>query len=40
MKAMNVSVPRALLWQNIRKVKSYLVVGTPKWWSSSIQVLF
>ena len=30
MKAMNVSVPRALLWQNIRKVKSYLVVGTPK----------
>ena len=30
MKAMNVSVPRALLWQNIRKVRSYLVVGTPK----------
>ena len=30
MKAMDVSVPRALLWQNIRKVKSYLVVGTSK----------
>jgi hypothetical protein len=30
MKAMDISVPRALLWQNIRKVKSYLVVGTPK----------
>jgi len=30
MKAINVSVPRALLWQNIRKVKSYLVLGTPK----------
>ena len=30
MKAMNVSVPRALLWQNIRKVRSYLVVRTPK----------
>ena len=30
MKAMNVSVPRTLVWQNIRKVKSYLVVGTPK----------
>ena len=30
MKAMDVSVPRALLWQNIRKVKSYLAVGMPK----------
>jgi hypothetical protein len=29
MKAMNVSVPRALLWQNISKVKSYIANGIP-----------
>ena len=29
MKAMDVSVPRALLWQNIRKVKSYIANGIP-----------
>lgn len=30
MKAMDVSVPRALLWQNISKVKSYIANGIPK----------
>ena len=30
MRSMDISVPRALLWQNIRKMKSYMVVGTPK----------
>jgi hypothetical protein len=29
MKAMDVSVPRALLWQNISKVKSYIANGIP-----------
>jgi len=29
MKAMDVSVPRALLWQNISKVKSYIANGMP-----------
>ena len=29
MKAMDVSVPRARLWQNISKVKSYLAKGIP-----------
>lgn len=29
MKAMDVSVPRALLWQNISKVKSYIASGIP-----------
>ena len=29
MEAMDVSVPRALLWQNISKVKSYLANGIP-----------
>ncbi len=29
MKAMDVSVPRALLWQNISKVKSYIANGKP-----------
>ena len=30
MKTMNVSVPRALLWQNISKVKSFIADGMPK----------
>ena len=30
MKAMDVSVPRALLWQNISKVKSYIANGMTK----------
>jgi hypothetical protein len=30
MKAMDVSVPRALLWQNISKVKSFIADGIPK----------
>ena len=29
MKAMDVSVPRSLLWQNISKVKSYIANGIP-----------
>jgi hypothetical protein len=29
MTAMDVSVPRALLWQNISKVKSYIANGIP-----------
>ena len=29
MKAMDVSVPRALLWQNISKIKSYIANGMP-----------
>ena len=29
MKTMDVSVPRALLWQNISKVKSYIANGIP-----------
>ena len=29
MKAMDVSVPRALLWQNISKIKSYIANGIP-----------
>ena len=30
MKAMDISVPRALLWQNISKVKSFIADGMPK----------
>jgi hypothetical protein len=30
MKAMAISVPRALLWQNISKVKSLIADGVPK----------
>ena len=30
MKAMDISVPRALLWQNISKVKSLIVDGVPR----------
>ena len=30
MKAMDVSVPRALLWQNISKVKSFIADGVPR----------
>jgi hypothetical protein len=30
MKAMDVSVPRALLWQNINKVKRFIADGMPK----------
>jgi hypothetical protein len=30
MKTMDVSVPRALLWQNISKVKSFIADGMPK----------
>ena len=30
MKAMDVSVPRALLWQNISKVKSFIADGMPR----------
>jgi hypothetical protein len=30
MKAMDISVPRALLWQNISKVKSFIADGIPK----------
>ena len=29
MKAMDISVPRALLWQNISKVKSFVADGKP-----------
>jgi hypothetical protein len=30
MKAMDISVPRALLWQNISKVKSFIADGMPR----------
>ena len=30
MKAMDISVPRALLWQNISKVKSFIADGVPR----------
>ncbi len=30
MKAMDISVPRALLWQNISKVKSFITDGMPR----------
>jgi hypothetical protein len=30
MKTMDVSVPRALLWQNISKVKSFIADGMPR----------
>ena len=30
MKAMDISVPRALLWQNISKVKSFIANGVPR----------
>ena len=32
MKTMDVSVPRALLWQNISKVKSFIADGMPRKW--------
>ena len=30
MKAMDVSGPRALLWQSISKVKSFIAAGMPR----------